>query len=68
MPFDWVPCGPALNPQEGVVNSTYLEILEEIVNQLEKYGMYVIMDMHQESKTSYLPDLMTVVMREYPGG
>ena len=45
-----------VEPKEGIINSTYLAILEEIVNQLKKYGMYVIMDMHQDVLSSGFDD------------
>ena len=36
-----------VEPVEGQVNETYIDILTEIVSGLEKQGIYTYLDMHQ---------------------
>ena len=45
-----------VEPVEGQVNETYIDILTEIVSGLEKQGIYTYLDMHQvgEQLTSSL--------------
>ncbi len=38
----------ALEPEPGRYDDTYLSKLEEKVNQAAKYGIYVLLDMHQD--------------------
>lgn len=35
-------------PQRGMYNSTYLDMLEKIVNMLSKYNIHVLLDAHQD--------------------
>ena len=39
-----------VEPVEGQVNETYIDILTEIVSGLEKQGIYTYLDMHQVGK------------------
>ncbi|XP_013419244.1 endoglycoceramidase [Lingula anatina] len=41
-----------LEPQEGVFNTTYANIMSSIVDTLENYGMYSLLDMHQDVMSS----------------
>jgi len=36
-----------LEPSEGLYDSSYLDIIERVVSYCRKYGLYVILDMHQ---------------------
>ncbi len=36
-----------IESQEGIYNQTYLELLDNVISWSEKYGIYVILDMHQ---------------------
>ena len=38
----------AIEPEPGVYNDTYLNLVEERVNWAEDLGLYVILDMHQD--------------------
>ena len=46
-------------PEEGRYNTTHIRMMRDIVTRLEKYGMYVILDMHQ--------DLMSTMFGNYDG-
>lgn len=37
-----------VEPQKGVYNYTYIEKLREVVQKCNKYGIYVILDAHQD--------------------
>jgi endoglycosylceramidase len=43
-----------LMPQKNLINYTYLDEMEKIVVSLEKAGMYVIIDLHQDMLSSKL--------------
>ena len=35
-------------PERGQYNETYLEIMQGIVQKAAKYGIYILLDMHQD--------------------
>ena len=35
-------------PERGQYNETYLEIMKGIVQRAAKYGIYILLDMHQD--------------------
>ena len=37
-----------VEPMEGIVNKTYIDILKELVTKYGKEGIYTILDMHQD--------------------
>ena len=37
-----------LEPSEGALNQTYMNIMQDIVKKLKKYGLYSLLDMHQD--------------------
>ncbi|KAG6551438.1 hypothetical protein Mapa_007084 [Marchantia paleacea] len=39
---------PGLEPKRGVVNSTYLEIMQTIVRKLHSAGIYTVLEFHQD--------------------
>lgn len=39
---------PGLEPTRGTYNETYLQVMEKIVNASAEYGIYVLLDMHQD--------------------
>ncbi|BFI29865.1 endoglycosylceramidase [Marchantia polymorpha subsp. ruderalis] len=39
---------PGLEPKRGVVNSTYLEIMQTIVRKLHSAGIYTLLEFHQD--------------------
>ncbi|CAF0798530.1 unnamed protein product [Brachionus calyciflorus] len=41
-----------LYPEKGKLNLTYVNEMKKIVNLLEKYGIYVIIDLHQDMMSS----------------
>lgn len=41
-----------LYPEKGVVNQTYVNEMVKIVHTLEEYGIYVIIDLHQDQLSS----------------
>ena len=42
-------------PEKGKVNQTYIDEMSHIIETLESYGIYVILDMHQDMmSTSYI--------------
>ena len=41
-----------VEPSEGIVNHTYLDIMENITKTLDAHGMYVILDLHQDVASS----------------
>lgn len=41
-----------LYPQKNVLNQTYVDEMMEIINLLDKYGLWVIIDMHQDMLSS----------------
>jgi endoglycosylceramidase len=41
-----------LYPQKGVLNQTYVDEMMGIVKRLEEYGIYVILDLHQDMMSS----------------
>ncbi|VEL26909.1 unnamed protein product [Protopolystoma xenopodis] len=59
----------ALVPQKGVVNETYLERIEEIVNRMGEAGIYVILDMHQDGMSSLFNTYDAIpswLLKEFP--
>ena len=43
-----------LEPEEGQYNMTYLDQVVECVNTAEKYGLGVVLDMHQDAFNRWL--------------
>jgi endoglycosylceramidase len=41
-----------LYPQKNIVNQTYVDEMLNIINTLESYGIYVIIDLHQDMMSS----------------
>jgi endoglycosylceramidase len=39
---------PGVEPAENEYNSTYISLLEQLVNNGEKYGIYTLLDFHQD--------------------
>ena len=39
---------PGYVPKRGVYNQTYLSVIEQIVRMAAKYGIYTLLDMHQD--------------------
>ena len=39
---------PGLNPNQGFINNTYLDLINQVVNMLGKYGIYTLLDNHQD--------------------
>ena len=39
---------PGVEPERGVYNETYLDIVADIVERAERHDVYVLMDMHQD--------------------
>jgi endoglycosylceramidase len=37
-----------VEPVEGKINTTYVNILKNITKEFEQMGIYVILDMHQD--------------------
>jgi hypothetical protein len=37
-----------LEPTQGEYNETYIQIIESIVNKASRYGIYTLLDMHQD--------------------
>jgi endoglycosylceramidase len=37
-----------VEPQRGQINMTYVNILKTIVQDMEKYGLYALLDFHQD--------------------
>ena len=37
-----------VEPVEGQYNETYLDVIEDIINQAGVYGIYTLIDMHQD--------------------
>ena len=37
-----------IEPEEGKINRSYVDVLKSIVEQYAEYGIYVILDMHQD--------------------
>ncbi len=42
----------AIEPEPGIYNESYLDLVEERVNWAEDFGLYVILDMHQDVYSS----------------
>ena len=40
---------PGLEPSRGKYNDTYMQVMQKIVTLSEKYGIYVLLDMHQDA-------------------
>ncbi|CAL8072926.1 unnamed protein product [Calicophoron daubneyi] len=56
-------------PLKSTVNQTYLEEIEKIVDLCEKYGLYVLLDMHQDelsSKFNSYDGVPLWLMNEFP--
>lgn len=43
---------PGVEPEDGVFNTTYINILQTIVQKLADRGIYVLLDMHQDVMSS----------------
>ena len=39
---------PGYVPQRGKYNETYLSVMQGIVQRAAKYGIYILLDMHQD--------------------
>ena len=39
-------------PEKGMINTTYIDILKNILDKFSKHGQYAIMDMHQDTLSS----------------
>ena len=39
---------PGAEPQEGKFNQSYFDEIKKITNMAEKYGIYILLDMHQD--------------------
>ena len=39
---------PGVEPEQGQYNTTYIEVMQKIVNDLGKAGIYSIIDFHQD--------------------
>ena len=39
---------PGYVPQRGQYNTTYMEVMQKIVSTAAKYGIYTLLDMHQD--------------------
>jgi hypothetical protein len=37
-----------VEPMEGMINTTYVDILKNITKEFEQLGIYVLLDMHQD--------------------
>ena len=44
---------PGVEPTRGKYNETYLDIVESIITRGEQYGLYFLIDMHQDSMHEY---------------
>jgi endoglycosylceramidase len=65
-----------VEPQMGVFNETYIEVMSDMLDVLEKNGMAAIIDVHQDVLSSYfclydgaptwLVDLSTSSKKEFP--
>ena len=40
---------PGLEPTRGNYNETYTQVIQKIVSLSEKYGIYILLDMHQDA-------------------
>lgn len=45
---------PGLEPTRGIYNETYLEVMQKIVALSEQYGIYILLDMHQDAYSRVL--------------
>ena len=45
---------PGLEPTRGIYNETYMAIMQKIVSLSEKYGIYILLDMHQNAYSRVL--------------
>ena len=65
-----------VEPGPGVFNETYIDIMTGIVDELERNGIYALIDVHQDVLSSYfceydgaptwLVDLSTSSTQEFP--
>jgi len=39
---------PGVEPKRGEYNETYLALMQKIVEDSAKYGIYTLIDMHQD--------------------
>ena len=39
---------PGFVPKRGQYNETYMEVIKTIVSKAAKYGIYTLLDMHQD--------------------
>jgi endoglycosylceramidase len=39
---------PGAEPEKNVFNNTYIELLENITKKAATYGIYTLLDMHQD--------------------
>ena len=44
---------PGVEPNKGFYNMTYLNLMKNIIKKLEKNGIYVLVDFHQDSLSEY---------------
>ena len=42
-----------MEPEDGVYNETYVEIMRDIIDRLADRGVYAMLDMHQDCLSSY---------------
>jgi endoglycosylceramidase len=39
-------------PRKGQINQTYIDEIEKIINNLSSYGIYTLIDLHQDMMSS----------------
>ena len=42
-----------MEPEDGIYNQTYVEIMTDIIERLSERGVYAMLDMHQDCLASY---------------
>jgi hypothetical protein len=44
---------PGVEPERNAYNETYLNVVEDIINEAGRYGIYTLVDMHQDCLSEY---------------
>jgi endoglycosylceramidase len=39
---------PGVEPERGQINTTYINVLKTIIKDMDKYGLYALLDFHQD--------------------